>query len=85
MAHVGELGLLALALLVELGIGVGGGGMRVVCALLPMEVVLAVAAPVLPASGRTSGWLVRAVLGAEALHARPGFHQRAVDREVLVG
>jgi hypothetical protein len=29
------------------------------------------------------GWLIAAILGSEALHAGPGFDQRAINREVL--
>ena len=38
MAHEAELGLFAFALLEKPGLGVGGGGMGLVQALLPMEV-----------------------------------------------
>ena len=41
MAYVGELGLLAFALSVELGLWIGGGGMGFVAALLVVEVALA--------------------------------------------
>ena len=49
--------------------------MGVVAPLLAVEVPAAIAAAVRR--------LVGAVLGAEALHRRPGLDQRAVDREVL--
>ena len=44
VAHERELRLLAFALAVELGLGVGGRGMRLVAALLAVEIPLAVAA-----------------------------------------
>ena len=76
MADEGQLGLLASALAVEPGLGVGGRGVGVVAALLTVEMALAVAA--------RPRRLAAAVLGPEALHGGPSLDQRAVDREVLV-
>jgi hypothetical protein len=59
---------------------VGGRGMGGIAALLAVEVALAVA----PAAARRRLVLAR-VPGPEALQARPGLDQAAVDREVLVG
>src|SRR6476619_3258229 len=39
--------------------------------------------PFAPAAGRWLIIAIAAILGFEALQAGPGFHQRAVDREVL--
>ena len=65
----------------QAGVGIGGRGMRVIPALLAMEVALGVAAASIALScGRLVG-----ALGHEALHARPRLEQRAVDRKVLAG
>jgi hypothetical protein len=64
VADVGKLGLLAFALAIEPGVGVGGRGVRVIAACLAVEVALAVAA----ARRR----FIRAVLGAEAPAAAAG-------------
>src|SRR5262245_45656829 len=63
VADVAELGLLAFALAIEPFLRVAGRSVRMVAACLAMEVTFAVAA----ARGR----LVRAILGAEALHRCP--------------
>ena len=76
VAHVAQLRSLPCCLLIEPGIRIGGRGVRLVAPLLTMKVALAIAS-----IGR---WLATAVLRPEALHRRPGFDQRAVDREVLV-
>jgi len=71
-----ELGGLAAAFAIYLGMRVRRRNMCVVAALLVVEVPFAVAP--------SPRWLVGAVLGAEALDRSPGFHQRTVDREVFV-
>ena len=75
VAHETQPRFLAWSFAIETGIGVGGGGMRVVVPALAVEVALAVAA--------RAQRLARAVFGAEALRAHPGFKQGAVDREVV--
>src|SRR5215470_5597059 len=80
MAHVTQLGLLARSLAEQPGIGVGGRGMRVVLALLAMEVALGIARPAGATLAR--GWTA-AILRHEALHAGPRLDQGAIDREVL--
>ena len=69
VAEIGQVRFLAIALLVEPGIRISRRFMRLVGALLPVE-VRAVA--------------IGAVLLAEALLRRPGLNQRAVHREVLI-
>jgi hypothetical protein len=64
--------LLAVALLVQPRVRVGGRFMRVVGALLAVEVRAAAAI------------VVRSILGAEALVRRSGLDQRAVHGEVIV-
>ena len=54
--------------------------MRVVLALLAMEVALAIARPA--ATARARGWTA-AILRHKALQAGPRLNQRAIDREVL--
>src|SRR5689334_3528947 len=83
MSHVTKLGFLARTLAEEPGIWIGGRGMRVVLALLAMEVALSIAsttAILAIARGR-----IAAVLWHKALHAGPGLDQRTIDREVLAG
>jgi hypothetical protein len=81
--HEAELGLLALAFPVEPGVQVGRRCMRLIGALLAMEVCLCIAAT---ATGRRSTRTTRlAILRLDALHRRPGFDQRAVDGEVVGG
>ncbi len=75
LAHEAKLRLLARPLAVELRVGIGGGVMSVVAALLAAEVLFAIA----PSVGRRPG----AVLRPEALGAGPGLQERAVDREWL--
>ncbi len=67
------------ALAVETRIGIGGARMGVVATRLALPVRLRIA----PAA--VGVLIVRAVLGTEALLARPGLDQRAVDREVFRG
>ena len=69
VAQIGQFGLLAVALLVQPRVRVGGRFVRLVGALAVVEV------------GTVA---VRSVLLAEALLRRPGLDQRAVDGEVLV-
>src|ERR1700741_1853055 len=83
MPHVAELGLLASALAEQAGVGVGSRGMRVVLALLAMEVALGIAP--LTAARLLPRWWIIAILRHEALHAGPCLDQRAIDREVLTG
>src|SRR5579863_7713260 len=76
MAYVAELGRLTVALLVQLGLGVGRALVRLVRALLLVEAAFRIA----------SGSLlivVAAILLAEALERCPSLDQRAVHREVL--
>src|SRR5205085_4396608 len=83
MSHVTELGFLARTLAEQPGIWIGGRGMRVVLALLAMEVAFSIAstaAALALARGR-----IATVLWHKALHAGPGLDQRAIDREVLAG
>src|SRR3954454_3502353 len=75
MAHIAELGCLSLGFAVEPRIGVGGGGVCLVAPPLAAEVPRAVSPRL--------GCLIAAVLGSEALHARPGFDEGAINREVL--
>ena len=71
-----QLGSFAVGLARQLGIRIGGRGVRLVRALLLAEVAFAV----------VSGcrWFVVAVLAAEAFHAGPRLDQRAVDREMFI-
>jgi hypothetical protein len=63
-----------LTLAIEPRLGIGGRGVGLVGACLAMEVRFPVAPP-------ARGWrLIRSGLRLEALHRRPGFDQRAVDR-----
>src|ERR1043166_6441115 len=68
MPHVTELGLLARPLAEQPGIGVSGRRMRVVLALLAMEVALAVARPAATVLARRRS---AAILGHKALQAGP--------------
>ena len=77
MPHEAELGFLARSLAIEPRLRIGRRGVRLVGALLAMEIRLAVP----PAAWRRR--LARAVLRPEALHRRPGLDQRAVDREMI--
>src|SRR5271170_5254856 len=58
-------------------LGIGSRGVAVVRALLAVKIRLPVA------SASVHGRFVRAILRPETLHRRPGFDQRAVDREVV--
>ncbi len=71
MAKITQLRLLAVALLVQPRIGIGGRLMRLVPSLLSVK-VRAIA-------------IVGAILAAKALLRGPGLDQRAVHGEVLVG
>src|SRR4029079_18810384 len=65
----------ARTLAIEFGVRIGGARMRGVATLFPMKAALAIAA-----------WtrrLVGAVLGPEALQARPRLDERTVDREMV--
>src|ERR1700721_4309497 len=77
MPDEAKLRLLAFALAVEPGIGIGGRSMGIVRAFLAMEVRFGIA----PAALRRR--LARAVLRLYALHRGPGFDQRDIDREVI--
>src|ERR1700752_1656437 len=74
-----KLGLLAGALAEQAGVRVSGGEMRVILALLPMEVALRIAT----ASRRRRR--PATVLRYKALHAGPRFDQCPIDREMLAG
>src|SRR3954453_13170567 len=76
MPQVAELGSLTVALLVEPSLWVSGALVRLIGALLLVEVTLGIAAP-----ARTVH--VLAILAAEALDRRPRLDQRPVDREVV--
>ena len=69
VAEISQVRLLAIALLVEPGVWIGGRLMRLVGALLTVEV---------------RAVTIGAVLLAEALLRRPSLDQRSVDREVLI-
>src|SRR5471032_1479452 len=77
MPHVAELGLLAGTFAEQARVGVGGREMRVILALLAMEVALGVAstARIFPR------WRIAAVLWHKALHAGPSLNQGTVDRD----
>src|SRR5450631_47396 len=80
MPHVAEFGLLAGTLAEQASVRVGGREMRVVPALLAVEVALGVA----PTATMTfSRRRIAAVLRHKALHAGPSLDQGAIDREVL--
>src|SRR5258705_9461025 len=82
MPHVAEFGLLAGTFAEQASVRVGGREMRVVPALLAVEVALGVA----PTTTMTfSRWRIAAVLRHKALHAGPSLDQGAIDREVLAG
>src|SRR6267154_1582364 len=82
MPHVAEFGLLAGTFAEQTSVRVGGREMRVVPALLAVEVALGVA----PTATMTfSRWRIAAVLRHKALHAGPSLDQGAIDREVLAG
>src|ERR1700752_1556163 len=74
-----KLGLLAGALAEQAGVRVSGGEMRVILALLPVEVALRIAT----ASRRRRR--PATALRYKALHAGPRFDQCPIDREMLVG
>src|SRR5437660_370620 len=75
MAHEAQPRFLTRSFAKQAGLGIGRRTMRVVAPPLAVEVPLAIAARI--------GRLARAVLGAKAFQARPGFEQCAVDREML--
>src|SRR5262249_46281140 len=75
MPHEAELGLLAGPFAIKPRLGIGSRGVGVVRALLAVKIRLPI--PSVSVRGR----FVRAILRPEALHRRPGFDQRAVDRE----
>jgi hypothetical protein len=77
MPHEAELGFLAWSFAIEPRLRIGSRGVGIVRALLAVKIHL----PVPSASVR--GRFVRAILRFEALHRRPGFDQRAVDREMV--
>src|SRR6476659_4199854 len=77
MTDEAKLRLLAFALAVEPGIGIGGRSMAIVRALLAMEVRFGIAPAALCRR------LARAVLRLDTLHRGPGFDQRTIDREVI--
>ena len=76
MPHEAELGFFAFALLEQPGLGVGGGGVRLVQPLLPMKVHFRVAA--------AAAFGGRGVLGAETLQGGPSLNQSAACGEMLV-
>src|SRR3954470_16429919 len=75
MPQVAELGSLTVAFLVEPRLWVSGALVRLIGALLLVEVTLGIAA-------RARTVVVLAILAAEALDRRPRLDQRPVDREV---
>src|SRR4029077_14064215 len=78
MADVTKLGLHAGTFAIEHGVGIAGRGMGLVAPPLTTEVDLFIAPAARWRFGVTCG-----LLGLEALRAGPGFHQRAVNREVI--
>ncbi len=76
MADIAKPGRLTVSLLVEPRLGIGRAGMRLVGALLLVEVAFGVAA-------RPLGVLVAPVLAAEALDRRPRLDQCPVHREMI--
>src|ERR1700749_4540891 len=71
VAHVAELRLPPGSLAVETAVGIAGAGMRVVLALLAVEVGSAV-------------FVAAGVLGAETLVGGPRLNQRSVHRKMIV-
>src|SRR5262245_47784236 len=76
VARISELCLLTLALLGAFGLGVRGGAVRLIAALLAVKMALAVA----PRRWRVT----RTVLRHKALHRCPSLNLRAVDGKVVV-
>ena len=83
MSHVTELGFLARALAEQPGIWIAGRGMRVVLALLAMEIAFSIASTA--AGLALARRRIAALFWYKALHAGPGLDQRAIHREVLAG
>src|SRR5271165_3087193 len=81
MAHMAELGLLAGSLAKQTRVRVGRRGMRVVPAFLAVKVAFGIASAATCAVSRRGR--AAAILGNEALHARPSLDQRPVYREML--
>src|SRR5512142_25232 len=77
MPQIAELGLLPLGFLIEPGLGVGGGLVRIVAPLLAPKLNARITPRVPKAS--------RLILFLKALLPCPGFDQGPVHREVLVG
>src|ERR1700722_10910384 len=77
MPDEAQLRLLAFALPVKPGIGIGSRSMAIVRAFLAMEVRFGIAYAALRRR------LARAILRLDALHRSPGFDQRTIDREVI--
>lgn len=77
MTEERQLRLIALALFVQPGIGIGSRGMRVVAAFLALEVDGGIAATVFRRRGR-------AVFFDETFMRSPGLNQRTVHREMFV-
>jgi len=70
VAQIAQLRLLAIALLIESRVGIGGRFMRLIAALLPAK-VRAIA-------------IVRTILSAKALLRSPRLNQRSVHREMFI-
>jgi hypothetical protein len=79
MPHEAELGLLARRLLVQPRLWIGGRGMRGIRPPFPPEVHTGIARVIRRLDRRRSG------LRLETLLASPGFDQRAIDGEMLIG
>jgi len=76
MPQIGQLGRLPPSLAIQSGVRIRSRGVRLVAALLTVEVPFSIAA--------RSRRLAAAILRAKALHARPRLDQGAVDREMIV-
>src|SRR6516165_11250079 len=73
--YIGQLCRLTQPLAIEPRIRIAGRGVRLIAALLAVKIALAIAT--------RRRRFAATVLRAEALHAGPGFDQRAVNREML--
>ena len=77
MAHIAQLGRLAVTFLVDPRLGIGRARMGLVGSLLLVEAALGIAS-------RTVLVVVAAILPPKALDRSSGFSQRTVHREVIV-
>lgn len=79
MPHERQPGFLAFAFFVQLGLGIGGGGVGIVGPFVPVKIYLGITVPL---AGRIWRHLI---LGPEAFQRSPGFDQRSVHGEMIVG